>query len=94
MSLLGLVLKRRVKPVPAPVVLVATSFPATSRSVANVVVTAPLEEVLLTPAPATATSSGFTVSMPLYSRTRRSTQAAAGLKVAVTLFAPAAMFFA
>ena len=85
---------RWVKPVPAPVVLVATSFPATRRSVANVVVTAPLEEVALTPVPATATSSGLTVSMPLYSSTRRSTHWAEGLKVAVTLFAPAAMFFA
>ena len=87
-------MKRLVKPVPAAVVPVATSFPATRRSVANVVVTAPLDEVLLTPAPATATSSGLTVSIPLYSSTRRSTHCAAGLKVAVTLFAPAVMFFA
>jgi hypothetical protein len=55
-----------------------------------VVVTAPLLLVALLPCAPTATSSGFTVSRPLYSAIRISGKAAAALKITVTVFTPAA----
>jgi hypothetical protein len=68
-----------------------------SRSVALVVVTAPLLLVALLPEAAAVTSTGLVGSAPLYSRIRMSGNAAAAENVTVTLFAPAvaaAMFFA
>src|SRR5262245_22419169 len=53
MSPSGLVSRRCVKPPAGPVVPVATSFPATSRSLALVVVTEPELLVLLFPLPPT-----------------------------------------
>jgi hypothetical protein len=68
-----------------------------SKSVALVVVTAPLLAVALLPEAAAVTSTGLFGSAPLYSRIRMSGYAAAVENVTVTLFAPApaaAMFLA
>jgi len=46
------------------------------------------------PAAPAVTSSGLTVSNPLYSSARMSTNAAAWLNFTVTVLLPAAMFFA
>ncbi len=81
---------RFVKPAPAPVVPVCTTLAPMSRSFALVVVTAPLLLVVPFPIAAAVTSSGLTVSRPLYSRTTMSGNLAATLKVTVTLLAPAA----
>jgi hypothetical protein len=97
MSLSGLVITRRVKLAPAPVVPVWTRFAATRRSFAFVVVTAPLLLDVLVPCAATDTSSGLAGSSPAYSAMRTSGKAVAALNVTVTEFEPAvaaAMFFA
>ena len=72
MSPSGEVSKRLVKPVPGPVVKVATMLAPKSRSVALVVVADPLLVVLLLPVFAAVTSTGLFRSAPLYSRMRMS----------------------
>jgi hypothetical protein len=97
MSPSGLVITRRVKLVPAPVVRVCTVFAATSRSFAFVVVSALLLLDALLPSAPIDLSTGLTGSIPAYSAIRTSGKVAAALKVTVTLFEPAvaaAMFFA
>src|SRR6185503_1567572 len=85
MSASGDVMTRAVKPVPAltnaPVVVPA----ANSSSLGVDVVTLPLLADELEPTADAVWSSGLTASIPLYSTTRRSTYAAAVLKVAVTV---------
>jgi hypothetical protein len=78
-----------VKPVPGPVVVFCTRFAANSRSVAFVVVTDPLLLLELFPLLAAVTSTGLAGSVPLYSRTRISGEAAALENVIVTVLAPA-----
>ena len=97
MSPFGFVMNRDAKPVPAAIVQEATSFPATRRSRAFVVVNVGVLLLLLEPVPPTATSSGEVVSMPLYSRMRASAFCAAAVNVTVTMLPPAeaeTMFFA
>jgi hypothetical protein len=89
MSPSGVVSSRFVKPVPTPVVVVCTRFAPKSRSVALVVVTAPLLLLALLPEAAAVTSTGLPVSAPLYSRIRMSGYTAAMENVTVTLLAPA-----
>jgi len=79
-----------VYPLPGPVVVVWTRFAPISRSFALVVVTAPLVLTAVLPCAPTDTSSGLTVSRPLYSAMRMSGKAAAMPKVTVTVLAPAA----
>jgi hypothetical protein len=62
-----------VNPAPGALVNVDTMLAAKSRSLALVVVTANVLLVALEPVRAAVTSTGLTVSMPLYSRTRTST---------------------
>jgi len=66
-----------VYPLPGPVVVVWTRFAPISRSFALVVVTAPLVLTAVLPCAPTDTSSGLTVSRPLYSAMRMSGKAAA-----------------
>jgi hypothetical protein len=97
MSPSGLVRIRAVIPPAGPAVPVQTVLAPTSKSMAFLVMTAPLLLLLLWPVAATLTSSGVTGSMPLYSRIRISDPIAAALNRTVTLFAPAGlgrMFFA
>jgi len=94
MSPSGLVSIRAVKPVPAPVVAVATILPATKTSEALVVVTAPEELDALLPFAPFAISKGLDVSRPLYSRTRMSGYEVEPPNVTVTVFDPPAMFLA
>src|SRR5262245_50513887 len=97
MSPSGLVIRRVVNPVPAPLVVVTTVLAPTRRSLALLVATDPLLLAALLPAPATLASTAFTGSIPLYSRMRTSGNAAGGEKVTVTWLAPAgapAMFLA
>src|ERR1700733_4461277 len=97
MSPSGEVIKRLVAPVPGPVVAVQTRLAPTRRSLAFLVITAPLLAAALLPVAAALTSRALIGSTPLYSRTRRSTEGAAALNLAVTLLAPAeaaAMFLA
>ena len=85
---------REINPVPAAV-KVATVMPAPKiNSLAEVVVAAPLLALVPLPAAPAVLSSGFTVSSPLYSSTRTSTNAAALLNATVTVLLPAAMFLA
>ena len=63
-------------------------------SLAEVVVAEPLFAVVPLPAAPAVTSSGLVVSSPLYSSIRTSANAAAWLKVTVTVLLPAAMFLA
>ncbi len=72
MSPSGEVSKRLVKPVPGPVVKVATMLAPKMRSVALVVVAEPLLVVELLPVAAAVTSTGLLRSAPLYSRMRMS----------------------
>ena len=72
MSPSGDVSKRLVKPLPGPVVMVATMFAPKIRSVAFVVVAEPLLLVVLLPEFAAVTSTGLVGSAPLYSRMRMS----------------------
>jgi hypothetical protein len=68
-----------------------------SRSLALVVVTAPVLQLVLLPVVATVTSTGLLGSAPLYSSMRMSAEVAALANVTVTAFVPAAadrMFFA
>src|SRR5262245_56805090 len=91
------VMMRQVKPVPGPLVTVATMFAANRRSVALWVVMGPVALRVLVPIVAEVTSTGFVESIPLYSSIRMSGNAAAWLKVTVTVFAfaaAAAMFLA
>src|SRR5260370_22168064 len=90
MSPSGLVITRLVKPGPASLVMVATVLAPTRRSVALAVTTDPLLLLALSPAAAALVSTGFTESMPLYSRMRTSGKAAAGEKLTVTGLPPAA----
>jgi hypothetical protein len=91
----GSVSSRCAKPLPGPAVEVSTLLAPKIRSVAFVVVTAPLLLVALLPVAAPKTSTGAPVSIPLYSKTRTSAAFAGELKVTVTAFASAAtMFFA
>jgi len=85
----GAVITREVKPFPALLVLVATVFAPKISSLVTLVVAAPLLEVVLFPLAAETTS---TTLMPLYSRIRMSGNAAAWLKVTVTVLAPARIF--
>ena len=78
------------KPLPGPLVVVATMFAPKIRSVGFVVVAEPLLLVVLLPVFAAVTSTGLFGSAPLYSRMRMSGYAAALEKVTVTVFAPAA----
>jgi hypothetical protein len=98
MSLSGTVRILRVKFVPVAVVRFDTTFAPKIRSVAFVVVAAPLLAVpLLVPPAPDVTSTGLAKSAPLYSKMRMSGNAAAPEKVTVTVFVPAAaarMFFA
>src|SRR6266404_773756 len=98
MSPSGEVIKRLVDPGPGPEVPVQTMLAPTRRSLAFLVMTAPLlVEALLPVVAAALTSRALRGSTPLYSRTRRSTKAAAALNLAVTTLAPAeaaAMFLA
>jgi len=85
-----------VVPPPTAARLRDARFEATSKLFAFVVVAGPTEEVVLFPWLATATSSGFTLSKPLYSAIR--TWGLLGAEVNATdttLYGPAeAMFFA
>jgi hypothetical protein len=97
MSLSGLVIIRVVKFAPALFVQVWTMLAPTNKSVALVVVTAPLLAVVLFPVEPTAASTGLIRSIPLYSKTRMSAYFAADANCTVTVFAPAAaaaIFFA
>jgi hypothetical protein len=88
---------RCVNPLPGPVVPVDTMLAPSNKSVAFVVLTAPLLVNLLVPVPATNVSTALTGSIPLYSKIRMSGWVAATFHVTVTTFAPAAapeMFFA
>jgi hypothetical protein len=85
-----LVSKRRVDPLPAPVVSVPTMLAATKRSVAFLVITVPLLLEVLLPVAVALTSSALSGSTPLYSRIRMSTEIAAALNFTVTVFVPAA----
>src|SRR3984957_4303766 len=89
MSPSGEVIKRLVAPAPGPVVAVQTRLAPTSRSLAFLVMTAPLLVAALLPVAAALTSRALRGSTPLYSRTRRSTEGAAAINVAVTTLAPA-----
>jgi hypothetical protein len=62
------VIIRGANPLPALIVHVATQLAPSNRSVAFVVVTTPLLVAELLPAAPTNTSTGLSVSMPLYSR--------------------------
>ena len=90
MSASGLVMMRVVKFVPAaekpPVVMPAPKISA----LAVVVVTVPLLAVALVPEAEVPISKGLTVSRPLYSSARMSTEGVAVLKVTVTVLVPAA----
>src|SRR5271167_4063052 len=90
MSPSGDVSKRWVKPLPGPLVKVATMFAPKIRSVGFVLVADPLLLVALLPVFAAITSTGLLGSAPLYSRMRISGYAAAVAKVTATVFAPAA----
>jgi hypothetical protein len=90
MSPSGEVSRRRVNPLPAPVVEVKTMFAPKIRSVGFVVVPNPLLLVVLLPLLAATTSTGLLASAPLYSRIRISGYAAATEKVTVTVLAPPA----
>src|ERR1700693_5571557 len=97
MSPSGLVIKRWMKPLPGPLVLVQTTLAPTRRSLAFLVSTAPLLVAALLPVAAALTSRGVEGSRPLYSRIRISGEATAALKLKVTELAPAvaaAMFLA
>jgi len=78
-----------VKPLPGPVVVVATMFAPNSKSVAFVVVAEPLALVELLPLLAAVTSTGLLRSAPLYSKIRMSGYAAAAEKATVTMLDPA-----
>jgi hypothetical protein len=90
MSASGEVSRRRVKPVPGPVVVVATILAPKRRSVAFVVVAVPLLLLVLLPVFAAEASTGLLKSAPLYSRIRISGNTAAVENVTVTVFVPAA----
>ncbi len=82
---------------PGALVNVATMLAAKSRSLALVVATAAVLLVALEPVRAAVTSTGLTVSMPLYSRMRISAYWAGTLNCTVTMFAlavAATMFLA
>jgi len=83
-----------VNPVPALVKAPAVIPAPTISSFADLVVAAPLLPVVPLPAAPAVTSSGLTVSNPLYSSMRTSTAAAALLKVTVTVLLPPTMFLA
>lgn len=72
------------------VVTCPTTVAATSRSLALVVVTAPLFSAVLWPVCWAVTSTGVLGSSPLYSTKRMSGHPAAALKATVTTFAFAA----
>src|SRR5438045_1400111 len=82
----GTVMMREVNPAPAPFVVPVVISPATSRSVAVVVVIEPLLAVALVPDAPTATSNGLAVSMPLYSRIRMSGHGTFDAKSTLTTF--------
>ena len=86
MSPSGLVIILCVKLAPGPDVSVCTILAPTSKSVALVVVTAPLLLVALLPVPALTTSTGEIGSIPLYSKILMSANWAACEKLTVTLF--------
>ena len=91
------VIVRLVKPAPGPVVIVATTLPANSRSVALVVTTAAVVLAVPVPVPLAVPSTGAVGSAPAYSSIRTSGNDAAPLNVTVTVLLPAAalaMFFA
>src|SRR6266849_4165403 len=97
MSLSGLVSRRWMNPPPGPAVVVHTMLAPTNRSVAFLVITAPLLAVALLPVAPALTSIGLAGSIPLYSKIRTSGYVAATLNSTVMVFAPAIageMFFA
>jgi hypothetical protein len=85
----GAVITRDVNPLPAAPVVVEIVFAPKISSLATFVVAAPLFDVALFPLAPAVTSTALT---PLYSRTRTSGNAAAWLKVTVTMFAPLTTF--
>jgi hypothetical protein len=72
MSPSGLVIIRCVSPLPGPVDPVFTMLAPTKRSLAFLVITAPLVVVALLPVESTTTSIGLPGSIPLYSKIRMS----------------------
>ena len=85
---------REMNPLPAPVKCVVVMPAPKINSLADVVVAAPLLALVPLPAAPAVLSSGLTVSNPLYSSTRTSTNAAAWLNVTVTVLLPPTMFLA
>ncbi len=97
MSPSGFVITRLVHPVAGPVVMGQMVLAAKSRSDALVVTSGGVLLLAVLPLAAAVTSTGFTESTPLYSRTRTSAIIAAGVNDTLTMLAPAAaaaMFFA
>jgi len=84
----GLVMIRRVNPVPAAAVVVATMFAPKINSFATVVVAAPLLALFPLPLAPAVTSNFVTLR---YSRMRTSGYPAAWLNVTVTVLLPPAM---
>src|ERR1700692_1691426 len=84
-----LVIIRWVNPLPGPAVVVQTRLAPTNRSLAFLVITAPLLLIRLLPVAAELTSSGLMGSTPLYSKIRMSAKEAAALNFTVTVLAPA-----
>ena len=92
MSAFGTVSSLMVKLVPGPDVTLCTMFAATNRFATFVVVTIAAGAVVLLPFPGSAiTSTGLTVSIPLYSKNANVRNWAAGENVTVTVFAAAAV---
>ncbi len=97
MSPSGFVSNRWVNPLPGPEVFVRTMLAPIKRSIALLVIIAPLLLAALFPVAPAPTSRGLTGSIPLYSKILMSAKAAAALKLKVTVLAPARaaeMFFA
>src|ERR1700719_4989686 len=97
MSPSGLVIMRLTNELPGPEVAVQTRLAPTRRSLALLVLTAPLLLKALLPVAAALTSRALRGSTPLYSRIRRSTEEAAALNFTVTGLEPtgaATMFLA
>ena len=85
---------RLTNPEPAELKAVAVVPAPKISSLAEVVIAVPLLAVAPLPEAAAPVSSGLVLSKPLYSRILTSGYAAALLNVTMTVFAPAAMFFA
>src|SRR5262245_31967611 len=90
MSPSGDVITRLVNEAPGPVVLFATRFAPTIRSLGLVVVAAPLLPLLPVPVASATTSTGLTGEIPLYSAMRMSGNGTDAANLTVTVFAFAA----